>query len=69
MNIKVHYRDINFKKIDDQITVPETTTIKELLDHLGVPMMMAVVNGKVARPEVLLQENDEVFLFNQMVGG
>jgi sulfur carrier protein ThiS len=69
MNIKVHYRDNNLKKVDDLISIPDSTTVKELLAQVGLPRMMAVVNGKMARPDSPLQENDDVYLFDQMTGG
>jgi len=70
MIVRVHYHDLTYKKIVQQIDMPETATVQDLLDHLEVPLQKAVViNGRVVRLETPLKENAEVFLFSQTSGG
>lgn len=71
MIIRVHYSDLANQKIEEQVTLPDEATVRDLLHQMGdsFSKKMVVMNGQVMPMNSLLKENAEVYLFNPMAGG
>jgi sulfur carrier protein ThiS len=70
VKVRVHYHDAAFNKKDEQVDLPESSSVQDLLDRLGVPLLKTVViDGRVVRPDFVLVADSEIFLFSQMAGG
>lgn len=57
---------------EKKIEVMPKTTIKELIKELGLPfeeVSIIFVNGRHAKPETELKDNDEVAIFPPIGGG
>ena len=56
-----------------QLDLPEGTTLQDLLDKLEITLdledLLLVINGKQARPDQRLVDQDEVQLIPAMSGG
>lgn len=70
MKIRVHYHNSSNKNRDEVMEVSEQMTVDSLLEMLALPTARtAVIDGKIAQPNVVLTEGSEVFIFMQFAGG
>ena len=75
MKVRIIYhgslKKFNNNKIEKSFDIPESTTVEELISKSGVPrnqIAFPAVNGSRVNPAQILNDGDELTLF-QFVGG